>query len=178
MERARQLREEYESALDEAERQRARYHREILKLHRSGMSLREIAEQLGISHQRVHQIVGVAEEPRRRGRSIVGGAGVALLLVMIVGGLVLRPKVASTPSALPPLERPTRVRVTCYLGRSTANSLAMALAAAKRCESDGSVVLIDPSTGDILAVVAKNGSAVVDTALAKLGQQDSPPTTG
>lgn len=107
MERARQLREEYETALDEAERQRERYHREILKLHRSGMSLREIAEQLGISHQRVHQIVGVAEEPRRRGHSIVGGTCVALLLLCVVAGLALRLKVESTPSAYSPLEPPT-----------------------------------------------------------------------
>jgi len=42
LEPVRQLREQYEAAPDDAERLRAEYHREVVKLHRSGMSLREI----------------------------------------------------------------------------------------------------------------------------------------
>jgi len=50
--------------LNEAERQallsRAEYHTSIRRLHLSGGSLREIAEALGLSHQRVQQIVDEA----------------------------------------------------------------------------------------------------------------------
>src|SRR5690242_7165060 len=41
----------------DAERARADYHHEIRRLHAAGGSLREIADALGLSHQRVHQIV-------------------------------------------------------------------------------------------------------------------------
>jgi hypothetical protein len=49
-------------ALLELERQqehaRVDYHHQIRRLHAAGGSLREIAEELSLSHQRVHQIVG------------------------------------------------------------------------------------------------------------------------
>jgi hypothetical protein len=48
-----------------AERARADYHDAIRRLHAAGGSLREIAEALGLSHQRVHQIVDQAAEPTR-----------------------------------------------------------------------------------------------------------------
>jgi hypothetical protein len=56
-----------------AERARVDYHHAIRRLHAAGGSLREIAEALRLSHQRVHQIVEEAAEPtrpwwRRRGR--------------------------------------------------------------------------------------------------------------
>lgn len=47
-----------------AERARADYHHAIRRLHAAGGSLREIAEALRLSHQRVHQIAaGREEEP-------------------------------------------------------------------------------------------------------------------
>jgi transcription elongation factor Elf1 len=48
------------------ERARADYHHAIRRLHAAGGSLREIAEVLRLSHQRVHQIIGEAAEPTRR----------------------------------------------------------------------------------------------------------------
>jgi hypothetical protein len=58
-----------------AEQAKADYHHAIRRLHVAGGSLREIAEVLRLSHQRVHQIVDDAAEPeprrrwwRRRGR--------------------------------------------------------------------------------------------------------------
>jgi hypothetical protein len=42
---------------------RADYHHAIRRLHASGGSTREIARRLGLSHQRVHQIVDAAEPP-------------------------------------------------------------------------------------------------------------------
>ena len=46
----------------EAERRRVAYHQAIRRLHSSGASMREIAEALDLSHQRVHQIVNEGEE--------------------------------------------------------------------------------------------------------------------
>jgi ATP-dependent Clp protease ATP-binding subunit ClpA len=53
----------------EQERAQADFHHAIRRLHAAGGSLREIADELGLSHQRVHQIVGAEEaaaRPRRR----------------------------------------------------------------------------------------------------------------
>jgi hypothetical protein len=63
-----------------AERARADYHHAIRRLHAAGGSLREIAEGLGLSHQRVHQIVEEAAEPtrprwRRRRQRLPGSLG-------------------------------------------------------------------------------------------------------
>jgi hypothetical protein len=73
-------------AQHEVERARSDYHHTIRKLSAAGGSLREIADELGLSHQRVHQIVDVsAAEPPfplhtpgffgRRGRHKRGGPG-------------------------------------------------------------------------------------------------------
>ena len=48
-----------------AEQARADYHHAIRRLHAAGGSLREIAEALRLSHQRVHQIIDEAAEPTR-----------------------------------------------------------------------------------------------------------------
>lgn len=55
--------------LHSAEVARVDYHHTIRRLHASGGSLREIAEVLGLSHQRVHQIVEPVEgaSPSERG---------------------------------------------------------------------------------------------------------------
>jgi hypothetical protein len=54
----------------DAERARVDYHHEIRRLHAAGGSLREIADALGLSHQRVHQIVD-AEEPASAADSVL-----------------------------------------------------------------------------------------------------------
>lgn len=63
----------------ELERARADFNHEIRRLHAAGGSMREISEQLGVSHQRVHQIVanGEAEDPllRRLGDRLQRGLG-------------------------------------------------------------------------------------------------------
>lgn len=58
---AQAARERLEALQDEVESARAEYHRAIRRLHLAGASLREIADVLGLSHQRVHQLVG--EDP-------------------------------------------------------------------------------------------------------------------
>ena len=49
-----------------AEQAKVDYHHAICRLHAAGGSLREIAEVLRLSHQRVHQIIDDAAEPSRR----------------------------------------------------------------------------------------------------------------
>jgi hypothetical protein len=51
-----------------AYRAKVDYHQAIRRLHTAGGSLREIAEALRLSHQRVHQIIDEAAEPTRRRR--------------------------------------------------------------------------------------------------------------
>jgi Clp amino terminal domain, pathogenicity island component len=69
---ARDTRDRMLEAQHELERARADYGHAIRRLHAEGGSLREIAESLGLSHQRVHQIVEGEEggpsrkHPRRR----------------------------------------------------------------------------------------------------------------
>jgi heme/copper-type cytochrome/quinol oxidase subunit 2 len=91
IEEARRLRERYESVLDDAEAARAAYHDALKELHRSGVSLREIAEQLGISHQRVHQIIGAPPpEGKRRGLGRVAGVlGAIATAVAVVAAIQL-----------------------------------------------------------------------------------------
>src|SRR6516164_11345311 len=57
-----------------AEVARADFHRAVRRLQLAGASLREIADALGLSHQRVHQIVASAGGSRRwRSRRAAGG---------------------------------------------------------------------------------------------------------
>ena len=49
-----------------AYRAKVDYHQAIRRLHAAGGSLREIAEALRMSHQRVHQIIDEGSEPARR----------------------------------------------------------------------------------------------------------------
>jgi Clp amino terminal domain, pathogenicity island component len=70
LEAARSSRDQLLEAQHELERARADYNHAIRRLHAEGGSLREIAENLGLSHQRVHQIVeeGEGSPPRRQRR--------------------------------------------------------------------------------------------------------------
>lgn len=54
---------------DQLEAAKAEYRRTVRRLHLAGASMREVAEALGISHQRIHQIIedgGVRRWRRRR----------------------------------------------------------------------------------------------------------------
>ena len=167
LERLREMRDGYEAALDDAARLRDDYHREVVKLHRSGVSLREIAEALGISHQRVHQIVSprTDEEPTRSKRRATGAAVASVVLVfLLAGGAGLfawsqreRPPVASPtePTAVPIADRKDSA-----CGRFL--EAFMNMPSVKRIECadvvpasvSGSVVVLDPRTGEVLALKA------------------------
>ena len=68
---ARQAQERLIDAERDADVARAEFYRAVRRLHLHGSSLRELAATLGLSHQRVHQIVEEAGGSRRwlRGRS-------------------------------------------------------------------------------------------------------------
>lgn len=180
--RIRELRDAYESALDDAERLRDEYHREIVKLHRSGMSLREIAEGLGISHQRVHQIVSPLEEkPRSRKarRVAAGGAIAALALIVGVGSGVLMSRSSLGPSnepARPPTERavPADESVVgfCVVVDSPSGSTFATFTLVARCGAEmvrsGSVVALDPDNGDVLAVSGVTRAQTLQQALSTI----------
>jgi ferric-dicitrate binding protein FerR (iron transport regulator) len=106
LDQVKKLREDYERALDAAESHRVAYHEAVLNLYRSGTPLREIAKELGLSHQRVHQIVS-GEPPRRRSRRAAGGiAGVLVLTAAAFGAL----RIAHAP----PFDQTVRVRQVKY----------------------------------------------------------------
>jgi hypothetical protein len=65
---ARQAQERLIDAERDAEVARAEFYRTVRRLHLHGASLRELAHALGLSHQRVHQIVESAGGSRRWGR--------------------------------------------------------------------------------------------------------------
>jgi hypothetical protein len=90
LEQAKKLREEYERALDAAESRRTAYHQAVLDLHSSGTPLREIAKELGLSHQRVHQMVsGDTRRPKKLPRAAGGIAGVLVLVAATFAALWL-----------------------------------------------------------------------------------------
>ena len=70
---ARQAQERLIDAERDVEVARAEFHRAVRRLHLHGSSLRELAAGLGLSHQRVHQIVEEAGGSRRWIRIRDGG---------------------------------------------------------------------------------------------------------
>lgn len=74
------------AAQDQADIAKAVYHHSVLRLHRAGGSMREIAEALKISHQRVHQIV---EQSKRTERCWFCGRGADEVDKMMAGPAAL-----------------------------------------------------------------------------------------
>ncbi len=146
IEEIRRLRDEYETALDEAEARRSAYHQAIRKVYMSGVPLREIAEQIGISHQRVHQIVGEEPPDRKRKRRAIGAASI---LILLVGGALSWTVIDRVGQSH------TRVLATGPSG---------ALVPWVPCPplSPDSVITINPVNGEILSVhSAPRGDAIV-----------------
>ncbi|MDX8028598.1 ClpX C4-type zinc finger protein [Lentzea sp. BCCO 10_0856] len=74
------------AAQEQADIAKAVYHHSVLRLHRAGGSMREIAEALKISHQRVHQIV---EQSKRTERCWFCGRGADEVDKMMAGPAAL-----------------------------------------------------------------------------------------
>ena len=107
---AEKARDRMEAAQDEVERARAEYHRAVRRLHAAGGTLREIADALGLSHQRVHQVVDSGsmidpEAPAKKSsglinctfcntsqketKKLIAGPGVYICEVCIAGAVAL-----------------------------------------------------------------------------------------
>lgn len=88
VEDVKEARAEFEARLDDLDVAKERYYDSVRRLYKAGMPLREIADAIGISHQRVHQIVG-EEPPVGRVRGAVAkrarAGGVGLLLILFAG---------------------------------------------------------------------------------------------
>jgi hypothetical protein len=82
---ARQARERLIDAERDLEVARADFHRAVRRLHLHGSSLRELSACLGLSHQRVHQIVEEAGGSRRWIRAKGGGRDDLLLVCSFCG---------------------------------------------------------------------------------------------
>lgn len=87
VEEVKEARAEFEARLDDLDAAKERYYDTVRRLYNAGMPLREIADAIGISHQRVHQIVG--EDPAgarlRRGMARRARAGGVALVVVVFG---------------------------------------------------------------------------------------------
>ncbi|MGH2753749.1 MAG: hypothetical protein ACRDLB_04890, partial [Actinomycetota bacterium] len=110
----RERRAEYEARQDEVEDARRDYYRAVERLHEAGMPLREIAEALGLSHQRVHQMVGEAQGPSRAGRLARrvarGGTAVLIALALAGGGVILGTQIDGPDDV--PVASPDRSRTS------------------------------------------------------------------
>jgi hypothetical protein len=76
-------RADFESLQDDADAAKRGYYESVRALHESGMALREIARHLGLSHQRVHQILGMETPGKKKGSGrTLGAAGIVVALVL------------------------------------------------------------------------------------------------
>ena len=101
LERVRKSRAEFEASQDEVERRKQDYFTSVRTLHEAGMPLREIASALGLSHQRVHQMVeeatGKKHSALRRKIAKQGGVALCLIVAAVAGFAALQPTGTTTP---------------------------------------------------------------------------------
>ncbi|MGH2755356.1 MAG: hypothetical protein ACRDLB_13135 [Actinomycetota bacterium] len=79
----------FEARLDDVGIAKDEYYSAVRRLNAAGMPLREIAEALGLSHQRVHQMIGETEGKKRLRRAITKAAragGAAVICLGLAGG--------------------------------------------------------------------------------------------
>ena len=94
LDKVRRARAEFEASQDLVESRKQDYFTAVRTLHEAGMPLREIANALGLSHQRVHQMVEEATGKKHAGlrrkaaRAAKQGGLAVLLMAMGAGGFV------------------------------------------------------------------------------------------
>lgn len=154
LEQVKRLREEYERSLDTAESRRLAYHEAVFDLYRSGTPLREIATELGLSHQRVHQIVSGAP-PRRRNlaRAAGGVAGVVVLIAATVGALRIAhaPPFGQTSRVHPMTAMKPKSITSVVIDPKTGHVLFRFVTSHPRPMMSGSTVVINPRTGAVVS---------------------------
>lgn len=96
-----EARADFEARLDEMDVAKERYYDTVRRLYKAGMPLREIAEAVGVSHQRVHQIVGEGSTRARARRAVAkrARAGGAAILLVLGAGLLGASSVPPQPRA-------------------------------------------------------------------------------
>ena len=100
----RKARGEFEARVDEVEIARDEYYQMVSRLHRAGMPLRDIAEELGLSHQRVHQMIGESEGRKRPSKAAsrtakAGGAALLAVALLATGWTIARTQDSELPDA-------------------------------------------------------------------------------
>jgi hypothetical protein len=98
-------RSRFEALQDHVEEAKERYYEDVRALHADGMSVRDIADHVGVSHQRVHQILGMGKARRdSKLAKRLGAAGIIFALGLGTAALL--------DEAVPPAppERITLVR--------------------------------------------------------------------
>lgn len=101
LQEVKRARGDFESRADELEAARDAYYRAVSRLHDAGVPLREIADELGLSHQRVHQMIGETDRKQRRRKAAARAARVAgavlFCLALVAGGWTLSRTVGEGP---------------------------------------------------------------------------------
>ena len=104
-------RSEFESLQDEVEEAKNRYYEDVRALHESGMSIRDIAAHVGVSHQRVHQILGKERPKRRRNISKrLGAAGIIIAIALGVAAMLDQPPPPPRPQRVTLIQQPSITR--------------------------------------------------------------------
>ena len=154
LEQVKKLREEYERSLDAAESHRVAYHEAVLDLYRSGTPLREIATELGLSHQRVHQIVSGAPPRRRNLGRAAGGIAVVLVLIAATFGalrITHTPPFGQAGSVHPASAMKAKSITSVVIDPKTGRVLARFETAHPQPVMSGRTVVIDPRTGAVIS---------------------------
>jgi hypothetical protein len=153
LDQVKKLREDYERALDAAESHRVAYHEAVLDLYRSGTPLREIATELGLSHQRVHQIVsGAPPRHRNLGRVAGGVAGALVLIGATFGALRIAhaPPFVQTTTMSRAITTQAKSSTAVVIDPATGAVLLRFQASHLRPAKSGTAVVIDPTTGAVI----------------------------
>jgi hypothetical protein len=82
-------RSKFEERQDSVQNAKDEYYEAVRRLHEAGMPLRDVAAKLGLSHQRVHQMIAESTGEKRSGlaraKKAAGPAGAVLLALLLAG---------------------------------------------------------------------------------------------
>jgi hypothetical protein len=107
IEDVKEARAEFEARSDDLEIAKERYYGAVRRLYERGMPLRDIADAVGVSHQRVHQIVGdqrPAGRVKRAAAKQARAGGAALLIVLAASWIATSRPPQPTQEALAAIE--------------------------------------------------------------------------